>query len=184
MRSLNKTIYVWGWLAVVPLLIAGSAYYWTTPKAPIYQARTVYTIVPKTVLEGGNYQDMQATSLFMDVVKSWLASDNLQSEMKTKLAGAVFSGLRTLSMQTFELAVNSPDKSVALKGANALREIVYREVGHYTEANPTGGFVIYNFDPTVGQVFPKTWFNAGLGLLVGLVLGGFMVLLDKYYFKR
>ncbi len=182
--SISRKIYLGLGLIILPLIIAGGAYYWTNPKAPVYRAKAVYTVVPKTALADGNYQDMQATSLFMDVIKSWLDSDNLQSEIETLLPVANFTDLRTLSMQTFEISVTSLDKQAAVQGISSLREIIYREVNRYTKTDAAGGFVIYNFDPTVGQVFPKAWSNAGLGLLVGLALGGFMFLLDKYYFRK
>lgn len=181
--KLNNKTYTFLLLVIFPLIIAVGAYYFTNPKTPVYQAKTVYTVVPKNAQATGNYQDLQATNLFMDVIKSWIYSDNIQTELKDKLVSSKFTGWRSLSMQTFEVAVTAPDQATAIVGANTIREIIYREVGKFSQTN-SGGFIIYNFSPTSGQVFPETLYNALLGALVGLCLGGFMVLLRKYYPKQ
>jgi len=178
--TLHNKVYLAVWLVIIPVMIAGASHYFTNPKTPVYRAKTVYTIVPKNALPTENYQDMQATNLFIDVIKSWLYSDNLQAEITEKLSSAKLESWRPLSMQTFEVAIISSDQANAVVGANAVREIVYREVGRYSQTN-SEGYLIYNFSPTVAQVFSATWANALLGLLVGEIIGMFIILFNKYY---
>ena len=179
---LNRTLYLTFWLIFIPLLVAGGTYSFTSPKTPVYQANTIYTVVPQNELAPDNYSNLQATNLFMDVIKSWLSSGNLQAEMQAKLAAANFMDLRALSMQTFEMTVTASNQDQAIIGANLVREIIYRETGRYA-ASGDPGYVIYNFDPTIKQVFPQTYANTGLGLMIGLILGGFAVLVGRYYLR-
>ncbi|MFH0912455.1 MAG: hypothetical protein V1807_02250 [Patescibacteria group bacterium] len=177
-----RSFYLIFWLGILPLIVAGGAYYWTSPQVPVYQAKTVYTVVPRVATAPDNYQDLQATNLFIDVIKSWVYSDSLQVEISNRLSVAALSGWRSLSMQTFEVAVISSNQAEAIAGANTVREIIYREVGRY-DKDQAGGYLIYNFDPVAKQIPPVAWTNAFLGWLVGVVLGAFLILIEKYYTK-
>ncbi|MFH1088260.1 MAG: hypothetical protein V1719_00245 [Patescibacteria group bacterium] len=176
--------YYWFWLIILPLIIAGGAYYFTQPKTEMSGSKTVYTVLPKSAdpAINGSYEDLQATNLFIDVIKSWVFSDNFQNEFKADFSGVTSVKFQPLSMQTFTIAVMAPSAEMALTADQHWQELVYREIGNYDKhADKTGGYVIYNFDPTSYQVVSKAVTNSGLGLLIGLILGGFVILWNKYY---
>lgn len=176
--------YYWFWLIILPLIVASGSYYFTQPKEEMFGSKTVYTVVPKSLDPGmnGNYEDLQATNLFIDVIKSWIFSDNLQKEFKNDFPDMIGSKFQPLSMQTFVIATMAPSAEMALSANQRWQELVYREVGNYDKhADKSGGYVLYNFDPTDYRIMPQALANSGLGLLVGLVLGGFVVLWAKYY---
>ena len=182
MKILSR-YYYWLWLIVFPLIIAGSAYYMTQPKTAMFGSKIVYTVLPRVVdpATNGSYEDLQASNLFIDVIKSWVRSDNLQNELRTDFPDIISSQFLSLSMQTFSMAVVAPSTDLALAANNRWRDLIYREVGqHAQKAGKTGGYVIYNFDPTNYSVVPVALANAGLGALVGVILGGFVILWDKY----
>ncbi|MBU1092371.1 hypothetical protein KJ836_01725 [Patescibacteria group bacterium] len=182
--KISSRYYYWFWLIILPLVIASSTYYFTQPKTEMFGSKTVYTVLPKSAdpAVNGSYEDLQATNLFIDVIKSWVFSDNLQNEFKKDFSDVINTTFQPLSMQTFAIATIAPSAEVALTANKRWQELVYREVGNYDKhADKSGGYVIYNFDPTDYNVVPTAVANSGLGFLVGFILGGFVILWNKYY---
>lgn len=176
--------YYWFWLMIFPLVIAGGSYGFTQSKTELFGSKTVYTVLPRSAdpAINGSYEDLQATNLFIDVIKSWVYSDNLQTEFANDFPDVVEIKFQPLSMQTFIIGVIAPASDMALSANQHWQELVYREIGNYDKhADKAGGYVVYNFEPTGYQVVPQALANSGLGLLVGLILGGFVMLWNKYY---
>ncbi|MEA1909481.1 MAG: hypothetical protein U9M89_00400 [Patescibacteria group bacterium] len=179
MKTLTKSNY-WLWLIIISIVVSGLFYTFGAATRANFESKITYTVVPKTAVLKGNYQDLQASNLFIDVVKAWLYSPAIQAELKENINDAIFSNFRSTSMQTFEITILAENQEQAKKGAEYLGDIIKREVDNHAKISGNGGYLISDSDITELETTNKNIGNTVLVFLITLIIGTFLILLFTF----
>ena len=179
MNKIINTNY-WVLLVVIALVITVMAYIFYQPQNQVFETKISYTVVPQTAVLRGNYQDLQASNLFIDVIKAWVYSPSIQGELNSNLINSNLTSFRSTSMQTFEITAMGETAQSATEAVVYIDNVINREVIKHAKLSGTGGYVLIETELHETVRSPKILLNISLVFLTTFIIGGFLILLFRY----
>lgn len=173
---------IW-WIVVLLSVAAGAIGYWLTGSARQWEASALYTVAPKTTSNQLAYTDIQATNLFIDVIKSWVEDPALQNQISQKYPSTQVIEPVHLSMQTFSLRANSPQSETAQSALLLADSLLAQALDRYNRSGQMTQYTIIKGEVSARPIVPQPLANGGLAGLITLLIASLAVLLANYYRK-
>ncbi|MBN2585282.1 hypothetical protein JXA59_01365 [Patescibacteria group bacterium] len=170
----------WWWIIPLSLIIGLTAYLFTD-RSDQWEASAVYTIAPKTSGDDLAYTDIQASNLFIDVVRSWLLSNSVRLELSQNFLGSRVGNMPHRSMQTFDLQVIGSTADTAIQGLVWLDSWLQQEVARYNQSGQMTQYSVYSGEITQKQINPHPDVNGFLAGLITLMFSLLITLFINYY---